>query len=92
MPISTNKEQSVGVLIKSNPLDQRIGIYKASRLVEWANLVLTNFGDIDVFVSAHPRVADPKTGVAPSPTLAAAMEDGDDVLVVVAGMMEVGVE
>ena len=90
--ISSNPDESVGVVIMPNSLDHRIGIYKSTRLLEWAETIVQNFGDVDVFVSAHPRIPDAKHGAMPSPTLAAAMEDGDDVLVVVAGMMEVEVQ
>ena len=91
--ISSNPDESVGVVIMPNPLDHRIGIYKATRLLEWAETIVQNFGDVNVYVSVHPRPTDPNhPEVVRHPTLAAAMEDGDDVLVVVAGMMEVETE
>ena len=90
--VSSNPSETVAVVIMPNPLDHHIGLYKSSRLKEWADMIVATFGnDMDVYLSAHPRLANTDGNTA-SPTLAAAMEDGDDVLVVVAGCYVVDVD
>ena len=81
-PITTNPTHTVGLCEGVIPKSEYVGRFKASLLKEWAEKILHDLGDRQVFVYSH-KSENPATTAK---TLAASTDYGDDMFVCVVGV------
>jgi hypothetical protein len=81
-PITTSHNNTIGLCEGDIPKSEYIGIFKASLLKSWAEQILHDFGDRQVFLYSH-KSENPGTSAK---TLAASLDYGDDLFVCVVGV------
>ena len=81
-PITTNPTNTIGLCEGDIPKSEYIGKFKASLLKEWAEKILHDFGDRQVYLYIH-KSENPSTSAK---VMAASTDYGDDMFVCVVGV------
>jgi len=93
--ISSNPNGTIAFFEHENPLSHHLctSTFKPSLLKEWAELILSTFGDELVFLSMHPKLPEPGQSIDDvAMLLSAAMEKGDELQIGVIGTEQKEVE